>query len=700
MSTFNSARLRQSSSSSTFEPLDPTTLAISLIPLLPPHFARESSDHQPSSPITLPVLAASLSTLPHNVINAINFLAQELKSLREQQVLGGASSSHPQASASCGPDGGSPERENRERWLENQKVNHLKKSISSLSNLQSTLQSRLLTTVDTLSDLQQTHQRETQQLTDERDGVRAVNQVLKRKVATLEKQLRESKQVMDSVLEQVEVVNKGDWSIVEHGAIQVFSPLPPPSHCSEQSAGQDHSFLSEDLCTFHLQQCQGPNPSQIPHLLSPMVAQEGAALLSRSTGSETQRTNQRSITLIAELTEELESLRREIKVELKTKHGEISRLKSLIEYRDDEIRQLMARLQHFMGLDGFYVRPLSSEEEEDQTAATEPSSQTLNNPLADSEATPRQRSDRFQKGINPARGHLLNKGDGPGLESHPPTSEQRQMEEEIRQLEMQLKDITHSSQFASPMDDRSSRPTRVLDELGARSAAGNDRSSVTSANASDDQALSRVLGDLSNQVAELKAALKEVVRERDALRRLRVRKKPARSSTSSSETDLAESSAAPETTRSLATSLQRSKFECTRLTRLLAQSEARIRDLEAQIAEQESEFEKVAERVQDKLKDQRSKMLQAQMQIEQLQGELEEARGAERRAQDALGAERRRAAELAGVSGRRRKTKPSFERLDVPDQAHEPSEPPSSSAASAASGSSSKRRAPPKDPFN
>jgi hypothetical protein len=149
--------------------------------------------------------------------------------------------------------------------------------------------------------------------------------------------------------------------------------------CSDQVAGQDHSLISEDLCTFHLQ-CQADNPSQIPHLLSPTSAQEGARL-SRSTGSESHRNNQRSITLIAELTEELESLRREIKLELKLKHDEINRLKSLIDYRDDEIRQLMARLEHFMGLDGFYVR--SPYAEEDQTGRTEPSSQTLNNPMGD-----------------------------------------------------------------------------------------------------------------------------------------------------------------------------------------------------------------------------------------------------------------------------------------------------------------------------
>ncbi|PLW26823.1 hypothetical protein PCANC_23283 [Puccinia coronata f. sp. avenae] len=42
MATFNLPRLCQSSSSSTFAPLNST----SLIPLLPPHFAWQSSDHQ------------------------------------------------------------------------------------------------------------------------------------------------------------------------------------------------------------------------------------------------------------------------------------------------------------------------------------------------------------------------------------------------------------------------------------------------------------------------------------------------------------------------------------------------------------------------------------------------------------------------------------------------------------------------------
>jgi hypothetical protein len=47
-----------------------------------------------------------------------------------------------------------------------------------------------------------------------------------------------------------------------------------------------------------------------------------------------------------------------------------------------------------------------------------------------------------------------------------------------------------------------------------------------------------------------------------------------------------------------------------RLNRLLAQSQSRISELERQMVEQESEFERVAERVQDKLKDQRSKVCQ------------------------------------------------------------------------------------------
>ncbi|WAR63156.1 hypothetical protein PtB15_18B238 [Puccinia triticina] len=697
MSTFASTRLRQSSSNSTFEPLDPTTLAISLIPLLPPHLSREASDHQ--SPVTLPVLAASLSTLPHNVINAINFLAQELKSLREQQVLFAGGSSHPQGSPLPSPDGGSPERENRERWLENQKVNHLKKSISSLTNLQSTLQSRLLTTVDTLSDLQQTHQRETQQLTDERDGVRAVNQVLKRKIAAMDKQLRESKEVMESVLERVEVVNKGDWSIVEHGAIQVFSPLPPSSHNSEQAAGQDHSLLSEDLCTFHLQ-CQADNPTQMPHLLSSTSSSDGQRL-ARSTGSETQRNNQRSITLIAELTEELESLRREIKVELKLKHDEISRLNGLIDYRDDEIRQLMARLQHFMGLDGFYVRTHQAEDE--QTGRTEPSSQTLNQQMVDSEATPRQKIDQNKRSQS-THIHPFHTAEQAAPMSQ--SRDQRQLEEEIKQLEIQLKEVTQSSQFGSPMDDRSSRPTRVLDDLHGQSATENNRSSAIPVDASDNKALWRFLGELSKQVANLKSNLKDGSKETDALRRKQVRRTNSRSSssTSSSETDPTESSCGPETTRSLASSLERSRYECTRLNRLLAQSQSRILELERQMAEQESEFERVAERVQEKLKDQRSKMLQAQSQIEQLQSELEEVRMVERTTKQELAEERRKLQELAGSSERRKK-KPSHERLHPRSReakTRENSDVASSSSADAASVGSSKRlpAGGPKDPFN
>jgi hypothetical protein len=50
-----------------------------------------------------------------------------------------------------------------------------------------------------------------------------------------------------------------------------------------------------------------------------MFPQKGAASLLQSMGSESQQTSQWLITLTAELTEELELLRREIKVELKNK---------------------------------------------------------------------------------------------------------------------------------------------------------------------------------------------------------------------------------------------------------------------------------------------------------------------------------------------------------------------------------------------
>jgi hypothetical protein len=97
-------------------------------------------------------------------------------------------------------------------------------------------------------------------------------------------------------------------------------------------------------------------------------------------------------------------------------------------------------------------------------------------------------------------------------------------------------------------------------------------------------------------------------------------------------------------------------------------------------------------------------MLQAQTQIERLQGELEEARLTERRMKQELAEERRHGQELLSVSERRKKKQPSQERLahhprrEAKSAAQESSDVVSSS--SAASGSSSKRLAGTKDPFN
>lgn len=704
MSTLNSIPINQSSSTSSSLQIDPTTLAISLIPLLPTHLSRESSDNRNLDPITLPLLAASLSTLPYNVINAVNCLAQELKSLREQQVLTsvGDSKNHIPSIDALDQD---HEGENREKWLENQKVNHLKKSISSLTNLQSSLQARLLTTVDTLSDLQLTHKRETQQLADERDGVRAVNQVLKRKIATLDGQLRDSKDLIESVLERVNVVSKGDWSIIEHGVIQVHSPILL-ANGSNPTLVHDSNTLHDELCSFHRNH-PAINPSQaqkgsFDHLghvkdLPISISKSDIPILNRSTASDSNnRTNQRSLTLIVELTEELESLRQEIKVELKSKHDEIQRLKSLIDYRDEEIRQLMSRLEHFMGLDGFYVRPL-----EDQRVKIDIPHR---NSTADLEATPRQRLDRHQRDMD----HDACPNSFRNLSSTSPksqTSEEQRLQEEIKQLETHLKEITQSSLYISPHDSRTN-PNISRHNDDPEKSRPTDRSSLISVGVSDDQALSRVLSDLSNQVTNLKCALKEVSRERDALKQLRSRSKNKNldfsSSSSVSQSDLGESSGR-QTTRVLRNALERSQSECNRLSRLLAQSESRTLELQRQIAEQEAEFERVAERVQEKLKDQRSKLIQAQTRIEHLQTEVDQARANEQTIRAQLTDERKRSEVLMGIVDRKKNSTKHEQRLDRKKDPQHSGHSDGflvSSSSSSASVGSSRRSHQPKDPFN
>ncbi|MBW0513731.1 hypothetical protein O181_053446 [Austropuccinia psidii MF-1] len=650
--------------------IDPTTLAISLIPLLPSDLSVPSS----TSSINLPLLAASLSTLPPNVINAINLLTQELKALREKNFL--ESTTQDSSFTTNQTDDKAHSKETRERWLEDQKVNHLKKSISSLTNLHSTLQSRLLTTVDTLSNLQQIHQRETQQLADERDGVRAVNKVLKRKIIHLENQLSQSKDVMESVLERVNVVNAGDWSIVQHGVIQVHQPIP--STPSFDTLGHDQrTHFSQQSHSNQLKEDQSVPP---PHLLdySSKTFQNDPQNLTQDS-----RQNPRSLTLIVELTEELETLREEIKVELKSKQDEIDTLKSLINYRDDEIKQLMGRLEHFMGLDGFYVHSNEHERSEREL------DHNLGRPKGDLEITPRQKHTHqinSRQNILPTRSSSFNKTARTAITS--PLDQQRLLQDEIKQLESQLKEaIRNPSQNLIP--DSSSRTvvnqscSFDLDSSQSDKSTTDDTSYLNSGNSSDNRALSRAIADLSNQVVDLKSALKEVSDERDVLKRLRSRKKRSSPSSSSSQPD----SEQKEATNELRDALNRSQFESNRLNRLLAQSESRVLRLEKQIAEQEAEFEQVAERVQDKLQDQRSKLIQAKTQIEKLQAELDQAKSIEQTLKQKLIDERKRADALENLVNQKSNSLISRDKER------------STNRAGSSSSSSSSRRTP-KEPFS
>ncbi|KAG0147666.1 hypothetical protein CROQUDRAFT_91185 [Cronartium quercuum f. sp. fusiforme G11] len=610
---------------------DPTTLAISLIPLLPPSLTSSHTsedDVHSTSSLTLPILAASLSTLPGSVINAIHVLGQEVKLMREERVLTGSSFSRDGRLAGVGRSGpsiGNAEesvtREEREKWLETQKINHLKKSISSLTSLHSSLQSRHLNTVDTLSNLQQLHDREKQQLTDERDGVRAVNKVLKRKICNLEKQLDASKDVMEGVLEKVEKVNGGDWSIVDHGRIRVHSPLLAncsPRHGSDHEAsGSSWPFAQQHISstptnldlstTGHSHHHRDPQQEHMQH--------------STSSGPN----NQRSLTLIVELTEEMECLREEAKTELRSKDDEISVLKRLVGFRDDEIKTLMARLEHFMGLNGFYV-PIGQTLAEDSANTT------------DRQATPKARSSKGKGRLNTISDYL---DKTPKLGGH-----HRQLEEEIRRLESELRNLTPdtNSQSGSSVS-RASTSRHPRAGLNDGDPTFDEFASLTSLDSCENQALSRALADLSNQVLDLKHALKEVSNERDTLRRLRRKRGDnGRAPTHSTEQGT-------DDFKSLKKDLEDLRLERNRLNELLMRVESRNFELQNQLVEQEAEFEKVAERVQVKLEEQRAKLYEAKHEIEELQNRLEQAQTSERRGRQELDDEKKRVQVLMGLIG-------------------------------------------------
>lgn len=609
------------STSTTIELPDPTTLAISLIPLLPSSLTSTTQTQtNGSKPINIPILAASLSTLPGNVINAIHVLGQELKNLREEQLLSDSfQSNHSRRQTSATKSGTSDvndhdslTREQRERWLENQKINHLTKSISSLTNLHSSLQSRHLNTVDTLSNLQQVHNREKQQLTDERDGVRAVNTVLRRKICNLEKQLDASKEVMEGVLEKVETVNGGDWSIVDHGRIHVHSPLmkshPQAIECDNASA-------------FSFFEGSHNRPSSALDLNASGQSHSGSCIhetnshqghLHQSTSSAVN--NQRSLTLIVELTEEMESLREEAKSELESKDDEIRVLKRLVGFRDEEIKILITRLENFMGLNGFYV-PIKD---------NQPTDAFIQKDMSDLHDTPKQNHISTSKGKEKAR--LLD-GDYPWTQN-------RQ-----NQYDGSVSDDSNRSRYHHLLQPGQNHQNHL---------SGDEFDSLTSLDTCENEALSRALADLSNQVLDLKYALKEVSNERDTLRRLRS-KHPR---TSESPPNGIE-----EDCSSLKKALEELQSERNRLNEDLIQVEGKNFELEKRITEQEGEFERVAERVQNKLEEQRRKLFEAKHEIEELQNRLEQSLGAERILRRELEEEKRRAGVLMSLMSNNKKEK-------------------------------------------
>ncbi|KAH9820770.1 hypothetical protein DFH28DRAFT_1079540 [Melampsora americana] len=609
------------STSTTIELPDPTTLAISLIPLLPSSLT--SSTNNRSKPINIPILAASLSTLPGNVINAIHVLGQELKNLREEQLLSDSfqtNHSRRQTNATKSDTSEVPEqdsltREQREKWLENQKINHLTKSISSLTNLHSSLQSRHLNTVDTLSNLQQVHNREKQQLTDERDGVRAVNTVLRRKICNLEKQLDASKEVMEGVLEKVEIVNAGDWSIVDHGRIHVNSPL---IKCHPQAVECDNSSV------FSLFEGSYNRPPSALDLNASGLSHSGSHIhdtsqhlaaghLHQSTSSAVN--NQRSLTLIVELTEEMESLREEAKTELESKDDEIRVLKRLVRFRDDEIKILITRLENFMGLNGFYI-PVKGAQSTDAF---------IQQDMLDLHDTPKQHHISTLKGKEKA-GLDIDRSHVNPLDGDYPWSR------------------THENQYAGSVSDGSNRSrSHPLSRPGPthdHHPSGDEFDSLTSLDTCENEALSRALADLSNQVLDLKYALKEVSNERDTLRRLR-----------SKHTRTSESppNGIEEDYSSLKKALKELQSERNRLNEDLIQVERKNFELEKRITEQEGEFERVAERVQNKLEEQRRKLYEAKHEIEELSNRLEQSQGAEKILRRELEEEKRRGGVLMSL---------------------------------------------------
>ncbi|KAI8452234.1 hypothetical protein BY996DRAFT_7240297 [Phakopsora pachyrhizi] len=355
---------------------------------------------------------------------------------------------------------------------------------------------------------------------------------------------------MESVLERVETVERIDWSVLDHGRLELYNPIHKQGNLG--SSDQD-----QDLCSFH---------SKVQPINSTNVTTTMLEGISSNSSSK------RSLDMVAELTEELENIRSEIKLELREKNQEIERLRSSLTVREVEIDRLMGRLSHFMGIEGFYIHR----------------NHTLDDTHLDLDLnlTPRAKSKREDASINQESlptmtrvgvwSELRRKEGGYGIDC-------RELEREIQELENILNE-----------DYGYEVPTKFEDSHQAEDRSGSTGSS-DSCN--------------SGGEVDLRVKYKKIIKERD-----RLRSQLQRPLSSHEEENLI---------KTLRRQLSQLKSENSRVNELLKSSEARVQELERRLAGQEVEFEGLAQRVQEKLKEQRNKILEAKTRIEELESERE-----------------------------------------------------------------------------
>lgn len=405
-------------------------------------------------------------------------------------------------------------------------MEHLEGSLASLSSLHSSLQARHLATVDALSALQASVEPSLEELRNERDAVRAVNGVLKGKVRTLENELAESRRLMSRVVEDVRTIN--DFGILEHAQLEIVSPIGerlvrsldapliwdgiPAGHShthapqlddSEDAYSDDterevhHARFDDSIADSYDYSTNLDNTSlPSPRAFSPRAAM--AAQQAKQPEYRQARAD-RSLNLIADLTEELELVRHEARKELRAKERDIVVLERAVEERQAEVQRAMETVEEVLSLRGYVVRLASDEPKQAKvSAALDAHLRTLRLNVRSQTATKQDASSKSRKASR--------------------------LEAEVEELEAQLELLEsrrgnedadlHIADGEGSVISLNSKSVQVPQFLSGSELIAIDRSS-------DRVALSRALTDLSAQIVLLKRALREVTTERDNLRSLR-----------------------------------------------------------------------------------------------------------------------------------------------------------------------------------